>query len=299
MTKVITTGNFKGGVGKTTNAVMIAYTLAKQDNQVLLVDLDPQANASDLLFTTMALVFQNIERKTRRINLDDRATTEEYWAIRGTETPIYDVTEFKAIVSNDLEKAIIKFMPNLDFIPSDEDLQGLEKYLYTNFDTDYEQDHFFNNLLEPIKSNYDYIVMDVPPQLNKFTDSALVASDYVIVVLQTQERSLSGAEKFVEHLLQIQNDYELGLDLLGILPVLFQNGADIDLDVLNDARKSFGDANMFKTEIKQMARLKRFDRTGITDNPHDIHDKRVHALYEKLCAEALNRMHLIQEVNHD
>ncbi|MGC6761851.1 ParA family protein, partial [Escherichia coli] len=81
-----------------------------------------------------------------------------------------------------------------------------------------------------IKENYDFIIIDVPPQLNKFTNSALVASDYVIVILQTQERSLKGAEKYIEHLIQLNNDYGTEIDILGLLPVLVQNGNDLDLD---------------------------------------------------------------------
>ncbi|MFT9457473.1 MAG: ParA family protein [Liquorilactobacillus hordei] len=267
MTKIITTGNFKGGVGKTTNAVMLAYTLSKQGNNCLLIDLDPQANATDLLLNTMNSVYQT--------------------------KPIFKETLFEGIKNKNLSEALINVKDNLDLLPSYEDLQGYERFLYSTFDDDYSQDHYFRSLLEDIKSNYDYIVLDVPPQLNKFTDSALVSSDYVIVILQTQERSLRGAEKYIEHLLQIQSDYKLGLDLLGVLPVLQQNGSELDLDVINDANQSFGEQNIYSHKIKQMARLKRFDRTGITDNVKDVNDRRVHAVYNEVVEETLNRIKLL------
>lgn len=268
MTKVITTGNFKGGVGKTTNAVMFSYTLSKMGKRVLIVDLDPQANATDLLLNTMNNVYQ--------------------------QKPNFEETLFESIKNEKLSDALINIKDNLDLLPSYEDLQGYEKFLYSNFEDDYSQDHYFNTLLEPIKKNYDYIIMDVPPQLNKFTDSALVSSNYVVVILQTQERALKGAEKYIEHLLQLQDDYSLGLDLLGVLPVLQQNGSDLDLDIITDAINSFGQQNIFKSRIKQMARLKRFDRTGITDNVKDINDRRVHDVYKKVVNELIERINLIE-----
>lgn len=273
MTTTITTGNFKGGVGKTTNAVMIAYTLAKQGKKCLLVDLDPQANATDLLFTTMTQIYD--------------------------KKPNFNETLEVALVAGDLAPALVKVNNNLDLLPSDEDLENYDHFLSSNFADDYSQDHYFSEQLSKIKDNYDFVILDVPPQLNKYTDSALVASDYVIVILQTQERSLRGAETYIRHLVQIQEDYKLNLDLLGVLPVLQQNGNDLDLDVIEDAISSFGESNMFNIRVKQMARLKRFDRTGITDSNRDINDRRVHDLYEKVVSEMNTRMKLIEGENNE
>lgn len=269
MTKVITTGNFKGGVGKTTNSVMLSYTLSKLGKKVLLIDLDPQANATDLLLNTMSNVFQ--------------------------KKVVFKETLFESIKNNNPEEAIINVKDDLDLLPSFSDFQNYEKFLYDNFSDDYSQDHHLKNFISDFKTKYDYIFLDIPPQLNKFTDNALVASDFVIVVLQTQERALKGAEKYIDHLLSLQDDYNLNIDLLGVLPVLQQNGSELDLDVLQDAKDSFGEANMFKTHIKQMNRLKRFDRTGITDNNKDIHDKRVHAIYHELTEELQSRINLFNK----
>lgn len=269
MVKIITTGNFKGGVGKTTNAVMFAYTLSKMGQKCLIVDLDPQANATDLLLNTMDSVYQ--------------------------KKPVFKETLFEAIKTNRLADALITVKDNLDLLPSYEDLQGYERYLYANFEDDYTQDHYFEKQLASIKDNYDFVILDVPPQLNKFTDSALVASDYVVVILQTQERSLKGAEKYIQHLLQLQSDYDLGIELLGILPVLQQNGSELDLDVVQDARESFSEENLFEHKIKQMARLKRFDRTGITDNIKDVNDRRVHDVYKQIIEELFERIKMFED----
>lgn len=264
MATVITTGNFKGGVGKTTNAVMISYELSMRGSKTLLVDLDPQANATELLFTTMRQIY-------------------------GVEPDFKETLEV-ALEAGDLEPAIIQVKENLDLLPSSEDLQGYEDFVRKNYVDDYTQDTYFRNALAEFSDKYDYIILDVPPQLNKYTDSALSASDYVIVILQTQERSLRGAETYVNHLIQIKEDYDLPLELLGVLPVLQQNGNELDLDVLHDAVESFTEANMFNIRIKQMARLKRFDRTGITDKRVDINDRRVHKIYNDLLDEIHERI---------
>lgn len=268
MCKVITTGNFKGGVGKTTNAVMLAYTFAKQGKKTLLVDLDPQANATDLLFNTMKKIY-SIEPEFKR-------------------------TLAMALIDGNLQSALINALPNLDLLPSYEDLQTYEKFLFRNFEDDYSQDTYFAKQLSTIKENYDYILIDVPPQLNKFADSALVASDYVMVILQTQERSLKGAKKYIEHVFSLADDYELPLEIVGALPVLMQNGNEIDKDILQEAEESFGKANVFKNIIKQMARLKRFDRTGITYNLKDVHDKNVHNVYQNIANELENRISILE-----
>jgi len=269
MTYVITTGNFKGGVGKTTNSVMLSYTLSKMDKKVLLIDLDPQANATDLLLNTMTNIYK--------------------------KKPIFKETLFEAIKNNDPNEALINVKDNLDLLPSYSDLQQYERYLYENFPDDFSQDHHLTNFIKEIKDKYDFVFLDIPPQLNKFTDNALVASDFVIVILQTQERALKGAEKYIDHLLQLQDDYKLNIDLLGILPVLQQNGSELDLDVLQDATEIFSKSNLFNTHIKQMNRLKRFDRTGITDNTKDIHDKRVHAIYSELISELIERINIFNK----
>lgn len=272
MTTTITTGNFKGGVGKTTNAVMIGYELSKRGDKTLIVDLDPQANATDLLFATMTQVYN--------------------------KKPDFKETIEVALEKGDFAPAIINVKDNLDVLPSDTDLQSYENFLNNNFSDDYTKETYFLKILSKIKDNYDYIILDVPPQLNVFTNSALAASDYVIVILQTQERSFRGAQTYIEHLIQIKEDYNLPLDLLGVLPVLQQNGNNLDLDVLNDAVEAFGEPNMFKTRIKQMSRLKRFDRTGITDNgKRDINDRRVHKAYSNVIEEIDSRIKLLKENN--
>uniref|UniRef100_UPI00403FC1A4 ParA family protein n=1 Tax=Lentilactobacillus hilgardii TaxID=1588 RepID=UPI00403FC1A4 len=124
MAITITTGNFKGGVGKTTNAVMISYILSKHNKKTLLVDLDPQANATDLLFTTMETIYDI--------------------------KPDFEETLETALISGNLQKALVHVKDNLDLLPSYQDLQGYEKYLNETFADDYTQDTYLAKLLSPL-----------------------------------------------------------------------------------------------------------------------------------------------------
>ena len=145
-----------------------------------------------------------------------------------------------------------------------------------------------------IKDDYDFILIDVPPTLSTYTDSALLASDYTIIVLQTQERSLVGAEAYVGYLQELVDNYDANFDILGVLPVLLKNNSKVDEATLDTAKEKFGEENLFKNLVKNMERLKRYDIVGIVDsdldNKYDIHDKRVMALYKKVTEEMLSRL---------
>lgn len=143
-------------------------------------------------------------------------------------------------------------------------------------------------MLDSVKNDFDFIFIDVPPTSSIITDSALYASDFVVVVLQTQERSLQGAEVFTQYLQGLIDDYGANLDIIGILPVLLKNGAAVDLATLENAKEIFGEENLFDIVVKNMERLKRFDITGITDN--DMHDRRVHNSYKAIAEEFIERL---------
>ncbi|MEE1131411.1 MAG: ParA family protein, partial [Caryophanon sp.] len=119
-------------------------------------------------------------------------------------------------------------------------------------------------------------------------DAALYASDYVVVVMQTQERSLAGAEVFTNYLQSLIDDYNAELDIIGILPVILKNGAAVDLATLENAKDVFGEENIFKQVVMNMERLKRFDLTGITND--DMHDRRVHKVYNGIAEEFIERL---------
>ena len=273
MVKKIVFGNFKGGVGKTTNSVMVAYELAKKGFRVLVCDLDPQANSTQLLRRTYGL--QN-----------------------NKELPIKE-TMMVAIQEGNLGKAVVNVMPNLYLLPSHKDFVNYPDFLELTImptEKNYKERRiaFFSELLKPIENDYDYIIFDVPPTLSVFTDTALYSSNYIVIVLQTQQRSLDGAEAFWEYLQTLYDTYKnIDFDIAGVLPVLLKNDSGIDNQIIKDAKDAFGDETLFNTIARHMERLKRYDRKGISEEGYtelyDFHDRKVHELYNKLSDEIIER----------
>jgi len=278
MAKVITYGNFKGGTGKTTNSAMMAYMLSKLGYKTLLADLDPQANATSLYLRT----------KQRITN----------------DVVTFNKTLMSAIADEDLSDIIIEIKENLYLLPSFADFTSFPLFLEKKFpDSQLGRVTFLKGLIDKIKDDYDYILIDVPPTLSTYTDSALLASDYTIIVLQTQERSLVGAEAYVGYLQELIDNYDANFDILGVLPVLLKNNSKVDEATLNTAKEKFGEENLFKNLVKNMERLKRYDIIGIVDSDlegkHDIHDKRVMALYKKVTEEMITRLDEIESQKKD
>ena len=281
-------GNMKGGVGKTTNSVMVAYQLAKMGYKTLVCDLDPQANATQLLRRTYGLQHDGADLKI-------------------------DKTMMVALSEQDIKSAIVDIMDNLDLLPSSEDFKSYPDFLEITFMPDKEKIaenpsslqsematvkeqriSYFAKQLEKIKDYYDVVVIDVPPTLSVFTDSAIYATDEVVIVLQTQQRSLDGAETFFEYLQQMYNSYEdVDFDILGVLPVLLKTRSGLDDQILEDAKEDFGEDALFDQIIHHMERLKRYDRTGIADHEltkADIQDRKIHYIYSELTKEIVERL---------
>ena len=281
-------GNMKGGVGKTTNSVMVAYQLAKMGYKTLVCDLDPQANATQLLRRTYGLQHDGEDLKI-------------------------DKTMMVALSEQDIKSAIVNIMDNLDLLPSSEDFKSYPDFLEITFMPDKEKIaenpsslqsematvkeqriSYFAKQLEKVKDDYDVVVIDVPPTLSVFTDSAIYATDEIVIVLQTQQRSLDGAETFFEYLQQMYNSYEdVDFDILGVLPVLLKTRSGLDDQILEDAKEDFGEDALFDQIIHHMERLKRYDRTGIADHEltkADIHDRKIHYIYSELTKEIVERL---------
>ena len=281
-------GNMKGGVGKTTNSVMTAYQLAKLGYKTLVCDLDPQANATQLLRRTYGLQ-------------------------HGTDLQI-DKTMMVALTEENIKSAIVNIMDNLYLLPSSEDFKNYPDFLEMKFMLDKEKIvagnsntlqseiskvkeqriAYFAKQLAKVRDEYDFIIIDVPPTLSIFTDSAIYATDYIIIVLQTQQRSLDGAETFFEYLQQMYNDYaNIDFDILGVLAVLLKNNVGLDSQILKDAEADFGKDMLFNQIIRHMERLKRYDRTGIAEKDltkYDMHDTRLHYIYNTLTQEIVSRL---------
>lgn len=269
MTTTITFGNFKGGTGKTTNSSMIAYMLSNLGYKTLLIDLDPQGNATSLFL------------KTKQRFSDEIVSFEK--------------TLMAAISDSDLSSIITPIKDNLFLLPSYADFTSYPSFLEKLYPNDnYSRAIHFDKLLIDIKPEYDYILIDVPPTVSIYTDSALMTSDSTVIVMQTQERAMDGARSYIVYLQELIDNYEARFDILGILPVLLKNTSQVDQSILKLAHKEFGANNMFNNVIKNMERLKRYDVIGISDPElvlkTDVHDKRVFDLYKEVTDEMLNRL---------
>lgn len=263
MAQIITWGNFKGGTGKTTNSTMVANELADRGYRTLLIDMDPQGNATNLFLKT-------------KNYLDNEVT-------------VFETTLMAAIQAKDLSKAIINIKRNLDLLASSADFSLFPRFMEQISDYN-ERVKYFSTLLNELKDKYDYILIDIPPTISLITDSALYASDWCVIVMQTHERSLQGAEAFLRYIQSevIDTFHAPTLDVLGILPVLLKNGAPVDVSTLEAAKEIFGEDNIFRTTIRNMERLKRYDLTGITNE--DMHDKKVNKVYNDVTDEFIKRL---------
>lgn len=259
----ITVGNQKGGVGKTTNATLIGYTLANRGVKVLVADLDPQSNATKSLMLTKSASSPH-----------DVATINK--------------TIMRGVQDRNLADLPIEIIPNLYLLPSFIDFEDFAKHLYKNTNNEREEDFFLSPLFEPLKDEFDIILIDVPPLTPEVTKNAVTMSDYVLISLQTQERSLTGAENYIETLTKLKSKYDLPIDVIGILQVLHQNRGTVDQFIMNNAKDEFGEEAIFKTVVPQMERIKRFDINGIRNK--DQFDKKVLKLYEAVSDEFLTRI---------
>ena len=269
MAITITFGNFKGGTGKTTNSSLIAYILSNLGYKTLLIDLDPQGNATTLYLKTKQRISHEVVK--------------------------FEKTLMSAISDNDLKSIITPVKQYLDLLPSYADFTSFPLYLEQLYPNNQkERAMHLRKLLAPVKDNYDFIIIDVPPTVSVYTDNALMVSDYTVIVMQTQERSMDGAKAYIIYLQELIDNFGADFDILGVLPVLLKNSSNVDKTILKMARKEFGEENMFSNVVKNMERLKRYDVTGIGDftlvDNADVHDKRVFELYENVTKELIDRL---------
>lgn len=274
MVKIISFGNFKGGTGKTTNSTMIAYELSKQGYKVLLADLDPQANATDLFTLT----------KKRHGDFS------------------IEKTMMACLADGSFKNYLLEIKENLFLLPSDDDFSSYPIFLESKFPNSnfYDRNRYFGEILKEVANEFDFILIDNPPSISVYTNSSLMVSDFIVIVLQTQERSLTGAEAFVDYLNEFVNQNDLELDIAGILPVLLKGDSIYDNSSFNNAKEIFGEENIFSNIVKNMERLKKYDAVGIIDpdiepENSDFHDKKVHALYTNVANELLTRMSELEE----
>jgi len=217
--RVIAIANQKGGVGKTTTAINLGTALAAVKKRVMIIDLDPQGNASTGL---------GIERRERELNS-------------------YQVLIGEAQV----QEAILKTtVPNLDIIPSGVDLSGAEIELVELEDREY----CLKQTLEEGMSDYDYVLIDCPPALGLLTINSLVAADAVLVPLQCEFFALEGVSHLVKTIDRVRQVFNPKLEIQGIVLTMFDKRNNLSDAVASDVREYFGE-KVYTTVIPRNVRV--------------------------------------------
>jgi chromosome partitioning protein len=216
--RVLVVANQKGGVGKTTTTINLATALAATKRRVLIVDFDPQGNASTGL------------------GVDKRAVpANSYDVVMGDKT---------------LTEAIVETgIPGLSIVPSSEDLSGAELELVNELG----REHRLGNALKSV-TGYDFILIDCPPSLGLLTVNALVAAQSVMVPLQCEFLALEGVSMLVKTIERVKAALNPGLELHGIVLTMFDKRNSLSGEVAADVRGYFGD-KVFKTVIPRNVRV--------------------------------------------
>ena len=254
--KIIAVANQKGGVGKTTSVVNLASCLAEAGKKVLLVDLDPQGNATSGC---------GINKKQ-------------------IQSSLYEVLVGEAPVSSALTAT--KY-PNLWILPSNMDLAGAEVELV---DVDHRENCLKSALEQPMTCggeavNFDYVLIDCPPSLGLLTLNALVCAHTVLIPIQCEFYALEGLSQLTNTIRRVRRLYNPTLDIEGILITMYDGRLNLTSQVLAEVKKYFA-GKIFKTVIPRNVRISEAPSHGIPINYYDRSAKGAVA-YRELAAEVL------------
>lgn len=258
MGKIISMVNQKGGVGKTTTSINLSACLGYLGKKTLLIDLDPQGNASTGV----------------GINKGDNKYS------------IYDVFTDKISIN---DSVIVTKYDGLDIIPATINLAGIDIELLnrSNREPGFIKTSQLKRYMSKIRDNYDYIIIDCPPSLGILTTNALTASDSVIIPVQCEFFALEGITQLLNTIMLVQKNLNPNLDIEGVLLTMFDSRTKLGIEVVNEIRGYFRE-RVYDTIIPRLVRLSEAPSYGKPIHIYDPHSRGSDA-YLNLAKEVINR----------
>ena len=252
MGRIIAIANQKGGVGKPTTAINLSACLAEAGQKVLVVDFDPQGNATSGF---------------------------------GLEKGHIDKTVYQMLIGeNQIEECVREeVQKNLDILPSDVNLAGAEIEL---LEMD-NKESLLRNGLKKIEKKYDFIIIDCPPSLNLLTINALTAADTVIVPIQCEYYALEGLSQILKTVNLVKRKLNRKLELEGVVFTMYDARTNLSLEVVESVKNTLNQ-NIYKTIIPRNVRLAEAPSHGMSINLYDSRSSGAES-YRLLAAEVISR----------
>jgi len=263
---IISSGIQKGGVGKTSSTCLNGAILSMMHGyKVLIVDCDTQGNSTFFL--------------TRR--------------------SIYDYTgntTLEAILDGNADPYIIKVNDNIHILPSEDRLSDLEEFIFVDWrDTPgnqrkyekFEHLYMLKKILDPLREQYDFIILDLPPNPGLMTRMGLVASDFAMILMSCDILCYEAVSRYLSILQGVQHNFNSNLRLLGIAPSIIDSRAGVDTGFLAKARSEYGEW-VFDTVIQRKTKVKEFAALGISSRTKA--EREALSQYEDLVKEMLERV---------